>query len=56
VKYANLNVLLSADTSAQQYFKSLPKYVQDQIADREDNINSIDSLKDYAENLLRGDD
>jgi len=56
LKYANLNVLLSADNNAQQYFKSLPKYVQDQISDREDNINSLDSLKDYAENLLRGDD
>ena len=55
-KYPNLETLLQTDAYSSNYFTSLPDYVQDQIRSRGDNINSLDSLQDYAENLLRGDD
>jgi hypothetical protein len=53
--YAGLNALLSADPQAQQYFDSLPGYVKEMMKDRVQNINSFESLRDYGENLLRGD-
>lgn len=55
-KYQNLRQLISEDTAANQYYQSLPDYVRDQIATRAEGVNSLESLKDYAENLLRGDD
>lgn len=55
-KYANLQKLMAEDKAANAYFCSLPDYVQDQISQRSENVNSIESLRDYAENLLRGDD
>lgn len=55
-KYNNLDTLISNDLTAKNYFNALPDYVKSQISTRSHNINSLDSLKDYAENLLRGDD
>lgn len=55
-KYAGLNALLDADPRARRYFDGLPGYVQEHISSRGDSVNSFDSLRDYAENLLRGDD
>ena len=55
-KYPNMYQLLESDAVARRYFDDLPDYVRDQIRTRADNVNSIDSLRDYAENLLRGDD
>lgn len=55
-KYESLYALMGEDREAEQYFSSLPDYVRDQMKDRADHINSFESLKDYAENLLRGDD
>ena len=40
---------------AKAYFDKLPDYVQSQISTRSGNVNSFDSLQDYAENLTRGD-
>ncbi len=56
MKYPNLNALLSAEPQAKAYFQALPDYVQDQIHSRAGGVNSFASLKDYAENLTRGDD
>lgn len=56
MKYANLNSLLQSEPQARQYFNALPDYVQDQINTRPGNVNSFDSLRNYAENLTRGDD
>lgn len=56
MKYPNLNVLLQNEPQAQQYFNALPDYVRSQITTRSWNVNSFDSLRDYAENLTRGDD
>lgn len=55
MKYPDLSALLQSDHQAQQYFNSLPSYVQDQISSRPNGVNSLASLKDYAENLTRGD-
>lgn len=54
-KYSGLNELLDAEQDAKSYFTKLPDYVKEHIRTREQNVNSFDSLKDYAENLLRGD-
>ena len=54
-KFNNLTDLLNSSTHVKNYFDSLPGYVRDQIKTREGNINSFSSLRDYAENLLRGD-
>lgn len=56
MKYPDLFTLFQNGTRAKRYFDSLPDYVQEQIRTRAQNVNSFDSLKDYAENLLRGDD
>lgn len=55
-KFKDLFCLMEQDQNAKQYFSSLPDYVQEQITSRASGVNSLDSLKDYAENLLRGDD
>ncbi len=55
-KYSSLYALFEEDAEARRYFDELPDYVRDHIKSRADNVNSIDSLRDYAENLLRGDD
>lgn len=55
MKYPNLNALLNAQPEANAYFRSLPDYVRDQISARPNGVNSFESLKDYAENLTRGD-
>ncbi len=55
MKYADLNALLQQDSQAKAYFNALPDYVQSQISTRSSHVNSLDSLRDYAENLTRGD-
>ena len=56
LKYPDLYALLEDAPEAKQYFEKLPDYVKDQISTRAEGVNSFESLKDYAENLLRGDD
>lgn len=55
-KYRDLISLIESDSDAKRYFETLPDYVRDQISQRAGNINSFASLKDYAQNLTRGDD
>ena len=55
-KFSGLDSLIQQDRQAKQYFESLPNYVREQIRTRSSNVNSYESLCDYAENLLRGDD
>lgn len=55
MKYSGLDELLDCEAEAKNYFNKLPDYVRQHIQTREQNVNSFDSLKDYAENLLRGD-
>jgi len=55
MKYTDLTALLDSNIDAKNYFDSLPDYVKAQISDRPENINSFEILRDYSENLLRGD-
>lgn len=50
-----LDSLLSNGGGAQQYFSSLPVYVQEMILQRRQNIKNEEELRNYAENLTRGD-
>lgn len=54
-KYASLDQLLKSDPQARACFDRLPEYVREQMKDRSDSINSLESLSDYADNLLRGE-
>lgn len=55
-KYRDLNALLAADREAAALFDQIPQYARDQIMERAENVNSIESLSDYIDNILRGDD
>ena len=54
-KYNGLNDLLSQNPHANAYFMSLPDYVQGMIQQRVDRVDSEDTLRRYAENLMQGD-
>lgn len=54
--YENLYGLIQQNREADRYFHSLPNYVREAINQRAQSINSIESLRDYAENLTRNDD
>ncbi len=51
-KYSGLYELIDEDSTANEYYESLPDYVKQSICAREQNINSLASLRDYADNLL----
>lgn len=53
--YHDLYQMIQQSSKAKEYYESLPQYVQEAMAPRADSINSFDSLRDYAENLTRGD-
>lgn len=54
-KYSGLYELIDSDDKAREYYESLPDGVKQSIAAREQNINSLASLEDYAQNLLRNE-
>ena len=56
MKYSDLHELIRSDQQAKKYYDDLPDYVREMICTRAGHVNSMESLKDYAENLLRGDD
>lgn len=55
-KYQSMHTMFEKNAEAKKYFDALPDYVRDQISTRADSVNSYSGLRDYAENLLRGDD
>lgn len=55
-KYSDLNTLIQQNAEAGRYFSSLPDYVKESIGERSSSVNSFESLRDYAENLLRDDE
>lgn len=55
-KYGDLSELINSNEDAKKYFNGLPDYVRQQIASRSSGVQTFESLQDYAENLLRGDD
>ena len=56
MKYSGLEELLGKEKRAKEYFNNLPDYAREQIQTRAESVNSFESLKDYAQNLTRGDD
>lgn len=54
--YNGLYDLIETDGTANELFASLPDYVQDAICQRADNVCTTEELKNYADNLLKGDD
>lgn len=54
-KYEDLSALLKQDVGARAFYNRLPDYVKEQMAPRADGINSFESLRDYVDNLTRGD-
>lgn len=53
--YPDLFALLKSEPEAKRYYDALPDYVRDQISTRASGVNSFASLRDYAQNLTRGD-
>lgn len=53
--YPDLWELLRSDAEASELFASLPMYIRTSMNDRPNAINSIASLRSYADNLLSGD-
>ena len=54
-KYNDLYSLIQSDPKADQYFRSLPGYVQEAISSKASGVNSYESMITYAEKLTRGD-
>ena len=54
--YRDLSTLIREDPEAGRYFLSLPNYVREAVSERGQSVNSLESLRDYAENLLRDDE
>lgn len=54
-KYPDLYALIAENQQAHSYFSTLPDYVQEEIDHKATRVNSFESLRDYAENLTRGD-
>lgn len=54
-KYENLGALLKNEPEVFDYYTGLPVYARSMIARRSENVHSYEELKNYADNLLRGD-
>jgi hypothetical protein len=54
-EYRDMYEMLEKDPEARRFFEELPAYVRSQISTRAGNVNSFESLRSYAENLLSGD-
>lgn len=54
-QYRDLHEMIRQDGEINQYFSSLPSYVQETICQRADNIHNPETLRRYADNLLSGD-
>ena len=54
-EYEDLNRLIREDPEAGRYYHSLPDYVREAIDRRAQSVTSFDSLRNYAENLLRNE-
>ncbi|MBR5260670.1 MAG: hypothetical protein IKV47_00715 [Oscillospiraceae bacterium] len=55
MKYNSLDELLGKEKRAKEFFSNLPDYAREQIESRAQSVNSFESLKDYAQNILRGE-
>ena len=51
----DLNNLLQADSEAEQYFISLPKYAQEAVRKHADRISTADALHLFVETFMQDD-
>lgn len=54
-KYDGLGDMLKSDPAIFDYYTGLPDYVRSMIARRSQNVCTEDELRNYADNLMRGD-
>ena len=54
MSHVSLTSLMESDANACDYYNSLPEHIKEKIKNSENNITSFESLKEYAQNLLRG--
>ena len=54
-QYRDLHEMIRLDGRINQYFSSLPVYVQESICERAGKIHNAETLRRYADNLLSGD-
>ena len=54
-KFRDMYDLIEHDSKAKAYFDKLPEYARDQMSTRANNVKKFSELKNYAENLTRGD-
>ena len=54
ISHVSLTTLMESDANACDYYNSLPEHIKEKIKNSENNITSFESLKEYAQNLLRG--
>lgn len=54
--HISLTTLMESDSKACDYYNSLPEHIKEKIKSNGDNIDSYESLKNYALNLLNGKD
>ncbi|MBR2471775.1 MAG: hypothetical protein IKL42_06980 [Clostridia bacterium] len=52
--HISLTTLMESDSKACDYYNSLPEHIKEKIKSDGENIDSFESLKNYAQNLLRG--
>lgn len=52
--YSDLYVLFRHNPAAEEYFNTLPDYVQDQISAQYRSVDSLERLRDYAARLQQG--
>ena len=52
---SDLYALFQHNPQAKKYFDKLPDYIREQISTRASGVDSFEDLRNYAENLLRGD-
>ncbi len=53
--YRDMFTLMREDPQAKAFFEELPPTVRQQMSTRAFRVNSFESMRDYADNLTRGD-
>lgn len=54
LRYPNLEALLRSDPEARRHYDELPDHVREKISEHPSEIKSLDSLKEFIDNLDRG--
>ena len=52
--HISFTTLMESDSKACDYYNSLPEHIKEKIKSGGDNIDSYESLKNYAQILLNG--